>query len=207
VFNRMPKDPTFFDQFEHLAICLVNATTALSSFTAMLPEMDGHVAAMEENRHEAHRTMRESLLRLDTAFITPFDREDILELVTQLYKAIVDIATAGRRIEIYHLRDMHPSLQANVSTLDSMAREVNATVHQLRNNPKLPNLRVTLDEIGRLEEAARQHRDQFLMELYEGQPDPLLVMKKREVHDLVLEGIRRCDTLGRTVERILLKND
>ena len=32
-------------------------------------------------------------------------------------------------------------------------------------------------------------------------------MKKREVHDLMLEAIYLLDNLGRTVERILLKND
>lgn len=207
MFNRMPKDLSFFDHFEQLGQCLVTATGALSACMDTLPGPEGCVDKMEQNRHVAHQVQRLCLLRLDTAFITPFDREDILALATELYKTIAAVATAGRRLELYELEDMEPSLRWHVSALDGMAHEIAATINQLRTVPKLSDLRQNLDEIGRLEETARQHRDQFLKELFKGHPDPILVMKKREVHDLMMDGIDRCDRLGRTVERILLKND
>jgi uncharacterized protein len=207
VFNRMPKDKSFFDDFEQLGQCLTSVTASLSSCMDQWPGTNGCVRSMEENRHIAHQVQRVCLLHLDTAFITPFDREDILQLATELYKTIAAVATAGRRLELYQLEDMHPSLRWHVSALDSMAREISATINLLRSAPKLSALRANLDEIGRLEETARQHRDQFLTEVYSGQPDPIAVMKKREVHDLMMDGIDRCDRLGRTVERILLKND
>lgn len=203
----MPKDTSFFDHFEQLGQCLVTATGTLSACMDRWPGPDGEIDKMEQNRHVAHQVQRLCLLRLDSAFITPFDREDILALATELYKTIAAVATAGRRMQLYQLEDMNPSLRWHVSALDGMAREIAATVNQLKNEPKLAELRANLDEIGRLEETARQHRDQFLMELYSGQPDPIAVMKKREVHDLMMDGIDRCDRLGRTVERILLKND
>jgi uncharacterized protein Yka (UPF0111/DUF47 family) len=203
----MPKDKSFFDHFEQLGQCLTSVTSALSSYLDQGPGADSCVATMEQNRHIGHQVQRLCLLALDTAFITPFDREDILQLATELYKTIAAVATAGRRMQLYQLEDMHPSLRWHISALHGMAREIAATINQLRKEPKLSSLRANLDEIGRLEETARQHRDQFLLEVFSGQPDPIDVMKKREVHDLMMDGIDRCDRLGRTVERILLKND
>ena len=207
MFSVMPKDRSFFDHFEELGQCLEREATDLSQSMNLWPTSDGHVGQMEATRHEAHRVMRESLLRLDTAFITPFDREDILELASKLYEVISVIATSGRRMELYRLEEMHPSLRLHTSAIEIMARELAAALKHLRKDAKLTVLRPNLDEIGRQEEQARQARDRFLLELYAGQPDPLQVMKKREVHDLMLEAIYLLDNLGRTVERILLKND
>ncbi|MFN2975603.1 DUF47 domain-containing protein [Terriglobus aquaticus] len=203
----MPKDRTFFDHFEELGRLLERSTSELSQSMSLWPASDGHVSQMEQARHEAHRVVRESLLRLDTAFITPFDREDILELSSRLYEVIAVIATSGRRMELYKLEEMHPSLRSHTAAIEVMARELASALRQLRKEVKLTALRPNLDEIGRQEEQARQARDRFLLELYSGQPDALQVMKKREVHDLMLEAIYLLDNLGRTVERILLKND
>ncbi len=207
MFSVMPKDRSFFDHFEELGQCLEKEATELIGSMKLWPGTNGHVSKMEATRHDAHRVMRESLLRLDTAFITPFDREDILELASKLYEAIAVIATSGRRMELYKLEEMHPSLRSHTTAIESMAKELASALKKLRKEAKLTELRPQLDEIGRQEEQARQARDRFLLELYSGQPDPLQVMKKREVHDLMLEAIYLLDNLGRTVERILLKND
>lgn len=207
MFNAMPQDKSFFNHFEQLGKCLTTVSDELAGSMNLWPGTNGHVAKMEQGRHEAHRIMRESLLRLDTAFITPFDREDILELASKLYEAIAVIATSGRRMELYKLEEMHPSLRLHTSAIDIMSRELANTLNRLRAKTKLNELRNNLDEIGRQEEIARNSRDAFLVELYSGQPDPINCMKKREVHDLMLEAIYLLDNLGRTIERILLKND
>jgi hypothetical protein len=64
-----------------------------------------------------------------------------------------------------------------------------------------------LDEIGRLEESARHISKGFLSELYQSSPDVFEVMRKREIHDLMMDAIAACDELGRTTERVLLKNE
>jgi len=207
MFSVMPQDRSFFDHFEQLGKCLVVVSDELAGSMNLWPGTNGHVVKMEQTRHEAHRVMRETLLRLDTAFITPFDREDILELTSKLYETIAVIATAARRMELYQLEEMHPSLRSHTNAIDTMAAEISATLNRLRSKAKLSSLRANLDEIGRQEEIARQSRDIFLTELYSGQPDPISVMKRREVHDLMLEAIYLLDNLGRTIERILLKND
>ena len=207
MFSVMPQDKNFFDQFEQLGMCLEDEAKELTGSMNLWPKTNGHVDKMESIRHQAHRVLRESLLRLDTAFITPFDREDILELASKLYEAIAVIATSARRMELYRLEEMHPSLRSHTNAIECMARELSAALKQLRKKVKLSALRPNLDEIGRQEEQARQARDRFLIEVYSGQPDALQVMKKREVHDLMLEAIYLLDNLGRTVERVLLKND
>lgn len=56
------------------------------------PNFDGHINNIEQNRLAARKVLGESLLRLDQAFITPLDREDILALITQMHGVVDRIA-------------------------------------------------------------------------------------------------------------------
>jgi hypothetical protein len=146
------------------------------------------------------------LRRLDEAFITPFDREDILQLATDLYGVTERIANAAERLQLYHMGEIHPSLQGQCTLLNAIAKQVDGVIAKLRKSGGLTALRAQLDEIGRLEEQSRIERTRFLSELYLNSPDPLEVMKKKELQDLLVEAIRACDRVGRTVEHVLLKN-
>jgi uncharacterized protein len=55
-------------------------------------------------------------------------------------------------------------------------------------------------------ELVKRDREIFLRGLFAGHPDPLDVMKKKELHDLLEEAIERCEEATETLARVLLKN-
>jgi uncharacterized protein Yka (UPF0111/DUF47 family) len=206
MFNLMPKDKTFYDELERLAYLIVVAVGQLGSLLERWPQNDNTVASIETERHECHVLTRQTLRHLDEAFITPFDREDILQLANDLYGVVECVANVAERLQLYPMREIHPSLQGQCGLLTAIAKQVGIAVNCLRGGISLGKLRPDLDEIGRLEEQSRRERTHFLSELYQGAPDPLDVMKKKELHDLIVEAIRACDRVGRTIESVLLKN-
>lgn len=206
MFNLMPKDPGFYEDIEELARLVAEAVDQLFKLLEQQQFGDGDGARIAHERHRAHVLTRELLLRLDQAFITPFDREDIMQLGNDLYGVMECIANASERLCLYPMQRNHPNLRNQCTTLHAIARQVNKVVGMLRNTSGLTGIRTHLDEIGRLEEQSRVERTRFLSELYQGSPNPLDVMKKKELHDLMVEAIRACDRVGRTIERVLLKN-
>lgn len=206
MFNLMPKDPSFYDKIEQLAKLIADAVDQLVQLLDEGRSHDGIARHIENERHQSHVLTRELLLRLDQAFITPFDREDIMQLANDLYGVMERIANASERLHLYSMQDPHPSLRSQCITLSAIARQVNGVVLMLRKSGGLGAVRAQLDEIGHLEEQSRVERKQFLSEIYQGSPDPIDVMKKKELHDLMGEAIRACDGVGRTIERVLLKN-
>jgi hypothetical protein len=77
---------------------------------------------------------------------------------------------------------------------------------KLRDDKKLKELSGQLKEIHALQKSAAANRDSFLSELFAGTPDPLDVMKKKELHDMLEEAIGHCENVTRTLGRVLLKN-
>lgn len=207
MFNLMPNDPVFYENIEQLATLVASAVDRLLQLLDRQTDNQTDLFPLiEKDRHDSHVLTRQLLLRLDQAFITPFDREDIMQLANDLYGVMESIASAAERLRFYPMKEGQPDLQGQCATLNAIARQVNGVIFKLRKNDGLGALRPQLDEIGRLEEQSRSERTKFLSELYQGTPDPLEVMKKKELHDLIVEAIRACDRVGRTIERVLLKN-
>lgn len=55
-------------------------------------------------------------------------------------------------------------------------------------------------------ELVKRDREAFLGTLFAGTPDPLDVIKKKELHDLLEEAIERCEEAMEVLVRVLLKN-
>jgi hypothetical protein len=55
-------------------------------------------------------------------------------------------------------------------------------------------------------ELVKRDRETSLRDLFTGNPDPLEVIKKKELHDLLEEAIERSEEATETLARELLKN-
>jgi uncharacterized protein len=205
MFNLMPKDPAFYVDLDQLAGMVARSIELLARLFDGSPEAAQIVSKIEAERHNAHLLTREVLRRVDDAFITPFDREDILQLDADLYVVIESIANAAERMHLYAMGDAYPHLQGQCMILNRAGKLVSDVVTNLR-QATLDSIRGELDEIGQLEEQARIERQRFLSNLYSGSPDPIDAIKKKDLHDLMMAAIRSCDSVGRTVERVLVKN-
>jgi hypothetical protein len=95
MFNLLPKDEKFYDEMEALATHVLHASGELESIVDHFPDFDGSLGAIERDRLGSKAVFQESLLRLDKAFITPIDREDILNLITELPRCM-EWLTASR---------------------------------------------------------------------------------------------------------------
>jgi hypothetical protein len=78
----------------------------------MAPEMPGRTISgteppesaktgIEQDRLAARKIFGESLLRLDQAFITPLDREDILSLINEMDGVVDRVSELSQRFRLY----------------------------------------------------------------------------------------------------------
>lgn len=206
MFNLLPKDEKFYEELEQLADRVVGASRCFESIIDQFPNFDGQLSDIEQDRLAARKIFGESLLRLDQAFITPLDREDILNLITELFGVVDRIAELSQRFRLYKLKDLHPTLTGQAKNLSTIAGELNGIIHGLRHNKKLKDLKPELDAVSSAMEVVKRDRETFLGDLFSGNPDPLEVFKKKELHDLLEESIERCEEATETLARVLLKN-
>jgi uncharacterized protein Yka (UPF0111/DUF47 family) len=206
MFNLLPRDEKFYDELEQLADRVVDTSSQFERIVTSFPNFDGQLSNIERDRVEARKLFSESLLRLDQAFITPLDRDDILSLITEMYGVVDRISELSQRFRLYKLKDLHPTLTGQAKNLSTIAEELKGIIHGLREKRKLKDLKPSLDAVSSTMELVKRDRETFLGDLFAGNPDPLDVFKKKEMHDLLEEAIERCEEATETLARVLLKN-
>ncbi|MBB5346230.1 DUF47 domain-containing protein [Tunturibacter empetritectus] len=206
MFNLLPKDEKFYDELEQLSSRVVSAAKQFEEIVARLPNFDGQLANIEQDRLGARKIFKESILRLDQAFITPLDREDILSLITEMYGVVDRVSELSQRFRLYKLNDLHPTLTSQAKNFSRIANELNTIICGLRKQKKLKDLEPSLDAVSGAMELVKRDRETFLGGLFAGDPNPLEVLKKKELHDLLEDAIERCEEATETLARVLLKN-
>lgn len=206
MFNLLPKDEKFYDELEQLSSRVVSTAKQFEEIVARFPNFDGQLAHIEQDRLGARKIFKESILRLDQAFITPLDREDILSLITEMYGVVDRVSELSQRFRLYNLLDLHPTLTSQAKNLSQIANELNNIICGLRKQKKLKDLEPSLDAVSAAMELVKRDRETFLGGLFAGDPDPLEVLKKKELHDLLEDAIERCEEATETLARVLLKN-
>jgi predicted phosphate transport protein (TIGR00153 family) len=206
MFNLLPKDTVFFDLFERLARHAVASAEHLRTMARNFPNFGDELQHIRDEEHAADELAHAALERLDRTFITPFDREDIHELVGGLDDIIDAVDALAKRIPLYHLKSIEPKFLEQIDVLIRAAAAVSDAVHRLRKARKLSELKDKLIEIHHMESAGDDNHHAALSELYHNGHDPLHVMKWKEFYEMIEDAIDGCEDVGNTLERIVLKN-
>jgi uncharacterized protein len=207
VFNFLPKDDKFFDQLDNLARILVNAAQQLSAILQTFPKIDAQRHDIEELRKKAADLAQDSLAILDHAFITPLDREDILALIDGMNAVIQEIAELSERLGLYPLETLYPNLTAQSRHLLELTIQVEEIMAGLRKKTTLSELAEGgMKKLQAIEDNIRRDRKEFLRELFRDNSDPIELIKKKDLHDLLEEALSRMTKITQVLARVLLKN-
>jgi uncharacterized protein len=204
-FKLRPSDDTFFNYFSRAAENLVAGTALLSEL--VLPEADVQSVSerLVEVEHDSDAITHELYQKINSSFITPFDREDIYRLGSGLDDVMDHLEAVGSLMYLYGLTRM-PALPREMHELvDVLDRQAKLTAEAMPRLKGMTGLQEYWVECNRLENEGDRVYRMLLVRLFSGEYDALTVLKMKEVVD-ELEGA--CDAFERvanTVETIAVK--
>ena len=202
-FRLIPRDEGFFELFNELSSKLIAAAGLLRDMFAEPQRMTELASAIKDVEHEADHITHEVSTRLAKSFITPLDREDIHNLTQELDNVVDLIDGTSRRARMFHLEETRePARKLCVLIVDSV-RHLERAVTEIR-NPRA--VAVSTREVKRLEAEGDTVYHDAMGVLFAGRPDPLDVMKWKEIYDTLEETLDRCQTVAIVLESISLKN-
>ena len=198
-----PRDSRFYAMFSEAAAHLVVGAGLLSEMLAADPAGRPAIAErMRDAEHEADETTHLIMQTVNSTFITPFDREDIYALASQLDDVMDAMDAVVDMIVLYNIEDLPPEFSDQVRVL---ARAAELTAEAM---PRLRTMRNLADywiEINRLEnEADRTHR-RFLAQLFGGDYKAMTVMKLKDVAEALEEAADGFEKVAHTIETIAVK--
>jgi uncharacterized protein Yka (UPF0111/DUF47 family) len=141
--------------------------------------------------------------RLNTTFVTPIDREDIYALASRLDDVLDLIDAVADRIVLYRIGKPTDGCVGMAKIIVKAAEEMDRAVHCLRTLSPFYHKHAV--EVNRLEnEADRLLRDE-LAALFEHEPNPIAVIKWKELYETMEAVTDRCEDVVNVIEGIVLK--
>ncbi len=199
----LPRDDQFFELFDQLAAHLAGTAKMVDVLFGDVAHMADHVKAIKDVEHKADLLTATINQRIDKSFITPIDREDIHRLASRLDDVIDLLDGVSRRFTMLHITEVLPPARQLTGVLLRAAKEIEVAVREMR-KPPLVNQHVAL--IKHLEEEGDGIYHEAVGALFSGNPNPLEVIKWKEMYDTLENAIDSCMGVAQVLQSISLKN-
>ena len=199
----IPRDEQFFDLFDQLTAQLTQAARMLAELFDDPAHVADHVRSIKDVEHRADALTTTINQRIDKSFITPIDREDIHMLASRLDDVIDLLDGTARRFEMLHIDVVKDPARRLAQLLIDAAEHIQTGVSAIRETKLVA---VQAAHIKRAEEEADAIYHEAVGALFAGQPDPLEVMKWKEMYDTLERATDSCMGVAQVLQSISLKN-
>jgi predicted phosphate transport protein (TIGR00153 family) len=206
LFSLLPKADVFFDLFEKAAANAHECTLALVELLERFDHIEARVRRVKELEHIGDELTHELIDRLNQTFITPLDREDIHELACRIDDILDRVDTAVDRIFLFKVEKPLPESLELARCLVRSTALIGEMMPSLRKMGKPEDVRLKVREVHRLESEADAIERQALTRLFEGNPDPIHVIKWKNIIEVLESATDKCEDVANVIEGIVLKN-
>ncbi len=199
-----PQDPSFFELFAASARQLVEGSRELTSLLGADPdERETVLKRMHEIEGAADEATHEIVRRVAASFVTPFDRTDMHGLAIALDNCVDLMEGAADVIVLYQVDALLPRVAKQVEIIARMAELTADAMPRLRSMRDLDGYWI---EINRLEHRANKQYRRMVADLFNAKkPDPIAVMKHKDIIDALEATANAFEQVALTVEAIAVR--
>jgi hypothetical protein len=198
----IPRDEEFTKIFIRDGENLQAAARALEELVVTYDRLDERVAAIQALEHQGDEIDAEIAKRLERAFITPFDREDIHELTSRLDDVVDGIQEVAETFVIYGIDEPTPEARQLAGIIAGQGAELVAALRML---DKPETMQAHLREVHTLENKADGLSRAAIGRLFRERMDPLDVIRFRDLYIALEETIDAAEDAAEVLERIIAK--
>ena len=201
-FRFRPVDTSFYDLFTVQAQHLVGGASLLAEMLAEGADRDDVARRMREAEHQADETTHEIVKKVNSTFVTPFDREDIYSLASGLDDVMDLMDEVVDMILLYEVRILPAELSTQVEVLQRCAELTAASMPNLQSLQSLDEYWI---EINRLENAGDKNHRRILAKLFSGEFKTIEVLKLKDIVEALERAIDAFESVAHTIEQIAVK--
>lgn len=156
---------------------------------------------LHRDEAEAEKLRDENMRRLNNAFSTPFDREDIYRAIEELDWIVVHTRRTAREMEILgvapdnFIREICLEIQTGVTALGAGFSQLGADTQAADRQAEAAR---------RIDRRARRLYEEALGELFKGS-DVLEMLKRREIYHHLADGAKRVRKTAEVLQDIVVK--
>ncbi|HZD71465.1 MAG TPA: DUF47 family protein [Actinomycetes bacterium] len=205
-----PRDESFYELFEASGDNLAEAARLLLDMVEDFVDPEMKAKRLTDCEHEGDRLTHAILSRLNSTFVTPFDREDIYALAGNLDDVVDSLESAADMLVLHRITEPIETVVQQARLIHEAATETARGLRHLRKLDQEP-LRSYWIRINELENQGDRLYRHARAELYSFNTDAAehparYLLMWKDIVDEIEQALDELEHVAHTVESIVLKN-
>lgn len=202
-FRLIPREERFYDDFLAMAEHIREGAGLLAQLFEGTRVDTDRVQQIKDVEHKCDFLLHELMRRLNQTFVTPIDREDIHALGGALDDVMDTIDEAAALLVTYRIETLRPGAAKLAMVIRQQADELHEAISRLE---KKTGVLEKCVEINHLEHEADSIHQQIVGALFDEEKDPIVILKWKEIFDLLEDATDRAEDVANQLENIVVKH-
>lgn len=160
---------------------------------------------MKEYETKGDSYMHEVIMELNKAFITPIEREDILQLAMSMDDVLDGVEHCAAMFEMYSITEADEHMLKFVDLINASAIEIAHSV-ELMSKKKLLDIREHAIKIKDYESKCDDILRHSIKHLFSREKDPIKIIQFKEIYEELEDIADSCQSVANVLETIIMKN-
>jgi uncharacterized protein len=199
----IPRDERFFDLFVEDAANVLNAARRLEAMLRTYDQPEARAAEIRDDEHRGDELSHAIGARLESTFVTPFDREDIHALISGLDDVLDFIEEAADTFVLYRIEAPTGTAVQQASIIVKQVEQLHEALGHLAGFKDLDRYWI---EVHRLENEGDTIARAAIAGLFQDASAPLDVVKWKDIYGILEETIDKAEDVANIIERITIKH-
>jgi uncharacterized protein len=197
------KDRVYFELFEEAGRNVLKASTLLEELLNGWPDSRALAEQILDCEQDGDRITHDIIDRLNHAFVTPIDREDILALASALDDIVDFTEEVADYIGLYKIEAPMDQAIKLSHVLTQASKQVCEAIPRLRGFRDLSHYTV---EVNRLENEGDRITREAVASLFDGGIDPMVVIRWKDLFERLESAVDATEHVAWILESIVIKN-
>ena len=205
----MPREGKFFELFDQHAEQIANGSKALVNLMSEYSDLSArqkHIDSIDAIEKAADKFTHETVALLHKTFITPFDRETIHQLISQMDDILDLIQDVAESAMLYDLQRVTPEAQQLADLNQMCCERVKAAVNLLSSMENAEQILRVCQEIDRLESDSDRVMRSAMSKLFRDETDVRQLIKLKAIYELLEAVSDKCEDVANILEGVVLEN-
>lgn len=199
------RDRVYNELFATFADIAVKSAKELEELLEHFPEgSEERLKALQVLENEGDATLHEIRSHLNQSFVTPIDREDILELGSAFDDVIDFTEEAADYLGLYGIEAPMEQAQQLATILRQATEQLQGAVPCVRD---FSDASTFIHEVHRLENEGDRVSRRAVASLFRDGIDPMVVIRWKDIFERLEQAIDACERVADVIDEIIVKND
>ncbi|MDQ0230248.1 DUF47 domain-containing protein [Metabacillus malikii] len=162
-------------------------------------------AVMKSYENKGDTYIHQLIVDLNKTFITPIEREDILQLAMKMDDVLDGLEQCVAYFEMFSFRVYDEYIEKFINHIHSSTIEIVKAV-ELLSNKKLLDMMQHSIEIKDIESKCDDLLRVSIKHLFATEKDPIKIMQHKEIYEMLEKVTDSCQGVANTIETIIMRN-